>query len=201
MAGVAPHILLTQGHKTALGSRAIIGPLGEFATPTEIATREAMDDIFMESHNISRHCFTVFQFGGLDRRVLRVIEVMDDGDGGHITVVFEIDHRRALAERCRPGGFDLGEDIFADLVLVLHSVTRGKTSSCHCYTFGLPEKTQLLTDYNEWASIQRSQGVTVDSFVAGWRGALSIAKRLDKVVATDTLPQCILCNGEKRRSF
>ena len=126
---------------------------------------------------------------------------MDDGDGGHITGVFKIDHRKALADRRRPGGFDLGEDVFVGPVIVFHSVVRGKTSPCHCYTFELPEKIQLLTDFNEWVGSLRTQGITVESFVAGWKDAPSIAKRLDKVIATDTLPPCVLCNGAEGRKY
>ena len=120
---------------------------------------------------------------------------MGGGDGGHTTRVFEIDHRMAVANRRRPGGFDLGEDASVGPVLVFNSVAREKASSCRCYTFELPEKIQLLTDYSEWASSLRTQGVTVESFVPEWRGALSIAKRLGKVIATDTLQPCVLCNG------
>ena len=126
---------------------------------------------------------------------------MDDGDGGHITGVFEIDHRKTLADRRRPGGFDLGEDIVVGPVIVFHSATRGKISSCHCYTFELPEKIQLLIDFNEWASSLRTQGATVESFVSGWKDALSIAKKLDKVITTDTLPPCVLYNGAEGRKY
>ena len=77
----------------------------------------------------------------------------------------------------------------------------GETSSCHCYTFELPENIQLLTDFNEWARSLRTQGVTVESFVAGLKDALSIAKRLDKVTATDTPPLCVLCNEVERRKY
>ena len=69
----APHILLAQGHKISLEIREVIGPLGEFATATETAIREAMRDLFMLDHDISRHPFTVFRLGALKGRVLRVI--------------------------------------------------------------------------------------------------------------------------------
>ena len=71
MARVAQGILLVQGQNIALEIRAIIGPLGEFATPIEIAIREAMYDPFMESHDISRHRFAVFRLDALNGRALR----------------------------------------------------------------------------------------------------------------------------------
>ena len=60
MAGVAPHVLLVQGHQIALEIKAVIGPsLREYATATEIAIREATHDIFMLDHDISLYSFTV----------------------------------------------------------------------------------------------------------------------------------------------
>ena len=104
MTGVAAHVILEQGHALAIEIRSIIGPLGEFATPTEIAIREAMHDFFRKGHDISRHCFTIFKMDALKGRVLRILEVKDDEKGGRITGVFEIDHRVSPTERRRPGG-------------------------------------------------------------------------------------------------
>ena len=65
---------------------------------------------------------------------------MDDGDGCHITGVFDIDQRKAPADRRRPGGFDIGDNTFVGPILVFHSVVIGKATSYHSYTFELPEK-------------------------------------------------------------
>ena len=157
MVGVPPHELLVQGHELALEIRATIGPLGEFAIPTEIAIREAVHDIIQDGHDLSRHCFTVLKYPLLKERILRVMEVTDDGDGGHITGVFEIDHRETALERRRSGGFDIGEDTFAGSILVFHSVVRGSATSCHCYTFELPEKIQLLSDFKDWTNSLETQ--------------------------------------------
>ena len=37
--------------------------------------------------------------------------------------------------------------------------------------------------------------------MSGWRDALIIARRLDKVIATDNLPPCVLCNGTEGRRY
>ena len=81
MVGLPPHELLAQGHEIALEIRATIGPLEEFATPTEIAIREAVHDIIQDCHGLSRRYFTVLEFPSLKNRVLRVMEVTDDGYG------------------------------------------------------------------------------------------------------------------------
>ena len=41
----------------------------------------------------------------------------------------------------------------------------------------------------------------MESFVSGWKDALIIAGQLDKVIATDTLPPCVLCNGAEGRKY
>ena len=147
--GVPPHDLLAQGHELALEIQATIGSLGEFATPTEIAIREAVCDIVQDGHDLSRHCLTVLKYPTLDKRVLRVMEVTDDGDGGHITGVFEIDHRETALEQRMSGGFEICDDTFVGPIIVFHSAVRGSATSCHCYTFELPEKLQLLSSFND----------------------------------------------------
>ena len=59
-------------------------------------------------------------------------------------------HRETAADRRRPGGFDVGEDTFVGPIFVFHSVVWGKATSCHCYTFELPERIQLLIDFKDW---------------------------------------------------
>ena len=195
MVGVAQHTLQTQGHRIVLEIKTVTGSLGEYVTATEIAIREeeAMHDLIMLDHDIALHSFTVSRLNALEDRVLRVIEVMNDGNGGRTTGVFEIDHRTTPADRRKPGGFEHRDALS---VLVFHSTAQSKNTSCYCHTPELPEKVQLLVDYNEWANSLRRQGMAVESFVAGWRDAPGIAKRLDKPIATDTLPPRALCNGK-----
>ena len=64
-----------------------------------------MHDIIQDGHDLSRHCFTVPEFPSLKNPVLRVMEVTDGGDDGHITGVFDIDHREMALEWRRLGGF------------------------------------------------------------------------------------------------
>ena len=201
VAGVPPHTLLDQGQKSPSG----LGQSSDLWESLQLPLRSQSEKPCMISSkmaiDISRHCFTVFEFGVLDDRVLRRMEVMDDGNGGHTTGTFEIDHRKTLAGQRRPGGFDVGEDVYVAPILFFHSVVRGKISSCHRYTFELPEKIQLLADFKEWTNSLRTQGVTVESFVSGWKDALSIARKLYKVIANDTLPPCALCNGAEERKY
>ena len=74
-----------------------------------------------------------------------------------------------------PGGFDMGGDTFVGSILVFHSAVRGNATSCHCSTFELPEKIQILSDFKDWTNSLENQGVTVESSVSGWKDALIIA--------------------------
>ena len=54
--------------------------------------------------------------------------------------------------------------------------------------FELPGVLQPPPCFKDWTDSLETQGVIIESFAAGWREALVIAERLDKVIATDTLP-------------
>ena len=43
--------------------------------------------------------------------------------------------------------------------------------------------------------------MVIESFVTGWRDALSATNMLEKLIATDTLPPCALCTGKSGRRY
>ena len=57
----------------------------------------------------------------------------------------------------------MGEDVFVGPILIFHSAVRGKIASCHCYTFKLPDKIQLLTDFTRGWHDALASGMT-----CGW---------------------------------
>ena len=58
-----------------------------------------------------------------------MIGVMDGGNGGQITGLFEIDHRMAPADLRKPNGFGHKDGRFVEAVLVFHSIVSGGNTS------------------------------------------------------------------------